>query len=278
MPTYLLTWNPAQFSWDQPDEEAIALAKGKSLVSRWSCGNSKSIPTGSRIFMLKQGAEGRGILAAGHVVRGTYQDIHWDSDQAAAGIETNFVRIRLENPISSDPSDLLDVASITSGALGRAYWGRPASGTVLDARAAEELEIVWAEHRASPDDPLPMFDSETTGIEGRERLRLVRHRSRESRLRDAKIQRAIQESLDSRLRCEVPECGFDFEAKYGSLGRGFAHVHHKMPLAEFDGPVEVSLKDLAIVCANCHAMIHRGGASRDLNTLIPHSEGTPASV
>jgi 5-methylcytosine-specific restriction protein A len=30
-----------------------------------------------------------------------------------------------------------------------------------------------------------------------------------------------------------------------------------LPLAENDQPVETRLKNLAIVCANCHRMLHR---------------------
>ncbi len=30
-------------------------------------------------------------------------------------------------------------------------------------------------------------------------------------------------------------CGFDFEVKYGSIGRDFIEAHHLTPLAEFKG-------------------------------------------
>jgi hypothetical protein len=46
---------------------------------------------------------------------------------------------------------------------------------------------------------------------------------------------------------------------------------------------EVKLKDLAVVCANCHVMIHMGGKCRPLAGLIPTSaddqvDGGPCSV
>jgi len=71
------------------------------------------------------------------------------------------------------------------------------------------------------------------------------------------------------LKCEVPGCGFDFKARHGKLGEGFAHVHHRTPLA--DAPADrrkVALKELAVVCANCHAMIHVGGQCRPLEGLF----------
>ncbi len=106
------------------------------------------------------------------------------------------------------------------------------------------------------------------GLEGEERRRFVLHRAREQRLRDAKIREALSRDA-GHLRCEVPRCGFDFREKYGPLGKEFAHVHHLTPLGDRAGGSTTRVSDLAIVCANCHAMIHRGGKSRGLKTLIP---------
>lgn len=57
------------------------------------------------------------------------------------------------------------------------------------------------------------------------------------------------------LSCMV--CGFNFLETYGELGRGFIHVHHISPLS-ITGEHSVNPKtDLAILCPNCHSMIHR---------------------
>jgi hypothetical protein len=111
-------------------------------------------------------------------------------------------------------------------------------------------------------------DPELEAFEGELRKRFVTHRSRESKLRNAKIREALQNN-EGKLRCEVPGCGFDFAEKYGPVGSCFAVVHHLVPLSEVKASgTKNSLKDLAVVCANCHAMIHRGGECRDLATLI----------
>jgi 5-methylcytosine-specific restriction protein A len=53
-------------------------------------------------------------------------------------------------------------------------------------------------------------------------------------------------------------CGFDFEAIYGELGKGFIHVHHLNPIALTNGEYELNAEnDLRPVCPNCHAMLHR---------------------
>lgn len=111
---------------------------------------------------------------------------------------------------------------------------------------------------ASSDDPEEAF-------EGHLRLLFLRHRQREHRLRRAKIRAVLRAS--GRLRCEVPRCSFDFEERYGALGREYAHVHHLQPLAAADARRPTTLNDLAVVCANCHAMIHRGGACRSLEEV-----------
>lgn len=56
--------------------------------------------------------------------------------------------------------------------------------------------------------------------------------------------------------CSV--CGYDFGARYGELGEGFIHVHHRRSLADImDSYVVDPVEDLVPVCPNCHAMLHR---------------------
>ena len=55
--------------------------------------------------------------------------------------------------------------------------------------------------------------------------------------------------------CSV--CGFNFEKRYGELGRHFIHVHHIVPVSQMGSDYVVNpLKDLVPVCPNCHAMLH----------------------
>lgn len=58
--------------------------------------------------------------------------------------------------------------------------------------------------------------------------------------------------------CKCYICQFDFEKKYGEIGRGFIEIHHKKPL--YINTFEILLNpkdDLVPVCSNCHSMIHR---------------------
>ncbi|HMJ48402.1 MAG TPA: HNH endonuclease [Ferruginibacter sp.] len=53
-------------------------------------------------------------------------------------------------------------------------------------------------------------------------------------------------------------CAFDFEEKYGDIGKGYIHVHHLIPVSQIGETYEVDpINDLRPVCPNCHAMLHR---------------------
>ncbi|MCU6328321.1 HNH endonuclease [Enterobacter quasiroggenkampii] len=92
-----------------------------------------------------------------------------------------------------------------------------------------------------------------TGSEGRPILRLHLSRERDSSLVKKKKQSVLDEH--GKLECEI--CAVDFKKVYGELGDGFAECHHTRPLSHREDNEETKLKDLAIVCANCHRMLHR---------------------
>jgi len=89
------------------------------------------------------------------------------------------------------------------------------------------------------------------------------YRERSRALVVAKIDQVSHQ--DGRLACEA--CGFDFLAFYGEVGRGFAECHHVVPLAEAAFVQKTRLEDLAIVCANCHRMLHRGRPVLSIDAL-----------
>jgi predicted HNH restriction endonuclease len=136
----------------------------------------------------------------------------------------------------------------------------------LTEEASSLLERAWKTPAPSAHD-LPNDDEELAAFEGEQRPLMIRHRKREQKLRKAKV--ALILNQQGTLRCEVPGCGFDFHEVYGETGKGYAHVHHLKPLSGRAQPEATALRDLIVVCANCHAMIHRGGACRAPASLIP---------
>jgi 5-methylcytosine-specific restriction protein A len=54
-------------------------------------------------------------------------------------------------------------------------------------------------------------------------------------------------------------CGFSFEVAYGEIGADFIDVHHTVPESQLGSTYQLDpLTDLVPLCANCHAMAHRG--------------------
>lgn len=264
MTTFILTWNPANWEW-QDLKATIARARvGEDIVERWSSGNTKRIPVGSRVFLLKQGKDPRGLMASGWTTAEVDELPHWDTVRSRRGDLANYVDFAVDTLLDPGSDELLDPRDFPPGPVRDAYWTPPASGTSIPPAVAMHLESLWEKHTSGASS-VGATDQELTGLEGKLRTRLVKHRSRERALRDAKIQEA---QASGPLRCEVPGCAFDFAQRYGSLGRGYAQVHHLRPLSLSKGPIETRLSDLAIVCANCHAMIHLGGACRPLRSLV----------
>lgn len=54
-------------------------------------------------------------------------------------------------------------------------------------------------------------------------------------------------------------CGFDFEEKYGEIGKSFIEAHHLTPLSKIstDGVMLNPKTDFTVLCSNCHRMIHK---------------------
>lgn len=104
-----------------------------------------------------------------------------------------------------------------------------------------------------PGDAVEPGSDTSSAREGSVKSYVAKRRERDPKLRDAKIKSAT--AGGEQLACEV--CSFDFEMRYGSRGRGYIEVHHKNPL-HVTGEVVTELEDLALLCANCHRMVHRG--------------------
>jgi 5-methylcytosine-specific restriction enzyme A len=67
-------------------------------------------------------------------------------------------------------------------------------------------------------------------------------------------------------RCQA--CDLDFEERYGAIGKGFIEAHHLRAIATLEEGVAVTYDvaaDFAVLCANCHRMIHR---SADPSNLV----------
>jgi 5-methylcytosine-specific restriction protein A len=66
-------------------------------------------------------------------------------------------------------------------------------------------------------------------------------------------------------RCQA--CNLDFAERYGEIGKGYIEAHHLRPIATLEEGVAVKYDvaaDFAVLCSNCHRMIHRFTNPSDL--------------
>lgn len=67
---------------------------------------------------------------------------------------------------------------------------------------------------------------------------------------------------------ECAVCSFDFEEKYGAIGKNYIHVHHIVPISEVGREYELNpITDLIPICPNCHAMIHTTRPALSINQV-----------
>jgi len=157
------------------------------------------------------------------------------------------VALKLANFAALDPAQ--PGAGMQHGGRGdRDVWdrlhGEPTAVTRLAVAISSQLGQVEGVATPEPDeDGVP---------EGR--LLYRRHRSRERN--SAKVDQKKRSVLASggTLACEA--CGFDFGRQYGADGKGYIECHHRVPLAE-SGETITKLRDLILLCANCHRVAHR---------------------
>jgi hypothetical protein len=79
----------------------------------------------------------------------------------------------------------------------------------------------------------------------------------EYRVTRAKRSRRLRNKAFRLAKGVCAVCHRDFSAVLGGLGQRVLQVHHREQLAARDSPAVTCLTDLAVVCANCHLLLHR---------------------
>jgi len=95
------------------------------------------------------------------------------------------------------------------------------------------------------------------------------HKSRERNSKLIESAKINFRSKHGRLFCEI--CGFDFEKKYGLIGKEFIEAHHTIPVSDMKPNHVTKLEEIVLLCSNCHSMAHikRPWLSmKKLNTLV----------
>lgn len=245
--TFLLTWHPGRWPWRDLVGALDDLATAGVVHERWSVGNRRDLPPGSRLFLMRLGEDPKGLVGSGWSTSEPNQDPHWDGERAGAGDLTWFVGLDFD-VLQEAPLVSLDV--LTQPPFDGVSWTPQASGVEIPPPVAAAVESAWAKRTAGP--AVGVFvDAVPTGPFPEGALRRISVNSYE---RDERARRAC--IAHHGPACAV--CSFSFHAVYGDAFRDFIHVHHLRPVSELGVNYLIDpIRDLRPVCPNCHAAIHR---------------------
>jgi 5-methylcytosine-specific restriction protein A len=250
MKTFILLWNPKRWNWDTLEQDIEQVDLTGKCSQRWSCGKIKSIQPGDRIFLLRLGAEPKGLVAAGFASSTTFIEKHWDrQDKEALYIDLDFEVI-----LNADIEPILTVDMLQLRTILQKQNWSPQSSESVKPDLIDELEAVWFDFLTTQNirhNPFIPADNEIqkTYTEGTPNQVSVTKYERNPFAR--------KKCLDYYgFSCSV--CDFNFENTYGQIGKELIHVHHLTQVATVGKTYEVDpIKDLRPVCPNCHSIIHK---------------------
>lgn len=213
----------------------------------------------------------------------------WAKDELILALDLYF-RVDVSKLSSKDPritelSDLLNKLNVHDSSLHQEKFRNPNgvymklmnflrldpsyTGKGLDQGSKMDV-LVWEEYYQKKDElhqiasilkagimsesqPTSTFnDEEDSFPEGKYLYRYHKTRERNSALVN-KVKKIALEN--NQLFCSV--CNFDFFKHYGDHGHGYIECHHTNPISQYKDGEKTQLKDLALVCSNCHRMLHR---------------------
>ena len=195
------------------------------------------------------------IIVLDHYVNGPTRHKKYHSELIEIGellgLSPSSVEIRISNYKARDPEY-----------LSQGKRGFPGGGDHVDAIWKEffgkndllrsEAVAAWKRLREMKEPNDPVIGHSEQYEEGHLKLRthFQRERSRQLVL-DAKTYCKKNKGC---LSCEV--CGISPSATYGDRGDSAIEAHHRSPMSDLLVPGTSRIEDLALVCANCHRVIH----------------------
>jgi Skp family chaperone for outer membrane proteins len=144
---FLLTWNPKLFPFPDLQHHVEEIDKKGFSTVRWSTGNRRSISTGTRVFLMRQGEEPRGLVGVGNVTSEAMDAPHWDETKRQEGAKSLLVNVRW-TALSREP--FVDLPRLVRQTDESSIWSSRSSGVQLKPALTQRLEEIWphawAEH------------------------------------------------------------------------------------------------------------------------------------
>lgn len=178
--------------------------------------------------------------------------LHPQSQHGEKFRNPNGVYMKLCNFLRFDPG-CSGTGLLRGGKLEKEIWEEFSGDRVRLASIASAIRAGVKEVSPPAGSEEAAIDEEDEFPEGRILTQLHKRRERNPSATRKKKQKVLNDI--GSLSCEI--CDFDFYAFYGDIGLGFAECHHRIPLSDLPSVKISRLQDLAVVCANCHRMLHR---------------------
>jgi 5-methylcytosine-specific restriction protein A len=251
--SFLFTWNPNKWEWTDLKESIDLLENVGYVERRWSCGNSKSIKKGDRVFLIRLSEDPKGIMGSGYAKSSYYVAAHWDGTK---GKTANYIDIEFDILINPNKNIIFNKTFLDNiDPRNVQQWFPQQSGICIKPEVIDALESEWFDFITKNKYIKNSFLSNDVVTDFKETFR-------EGKSKDI-LQTRYERNPEARKRClshygySCKVCNFNFENNFGEVGKGFIHVHHINQISEIGREYEIDpIKDLIPVCPNCHSMIH----------------------
>lgn len=148
---WLLTWNPANWPWDEYEEWCNGTKNGEKYIISWTC-NSKKPKLGDDVFLMKTGDKPRGIIAHGCVVTEPYEGPHYDPDKADKGITSKHIDVEYDRIQNCDKNEKILFQNELKEKFPQQTWSPMGSGIEIKEPILMALNEEWEDLICNADD------------------------------------------------------------------------------------------------------------------------------
>jgi hypothetical protein len=140
MSTFVLTYNPARWNWDDEgrQDEVDMTQAGQVVQARWSTGGRRGgIFPGDTAVLFQQGTKGRGLVAYGTFTSPIYTGEHWDG----SGRDANYAAVDWQIVLPAE--DMIPIEEVKE-AVRTVNWDTIlGSGIVVPPPGDQALDALW---------------------------------------------------------------------------------------------------------------------------------------
>ena len=252
--TYIITWNPSRWAWkpDEYDRQVEATEKGELFPYEWSCGNTKSIAEGDRVFLFRQESD-RGLIGSGDVTKGSFSDDHWNPARAKTGDKALYVRYGSDVLLPTEKRLLVEY--LIAANLGVPWHRMVASGMSVPVESADRLEDLWQKHLRA----IGWGKKPGRGMRGSQQEAVLAAMEGDSYRGEATFRHRNGALIEKKKklsdgRCSV--CQVKFSERYEGIEALCLVAHHVEPIGKRKKASKTTLDDIDLLCPNCHTAVH----------------------